>query len=429
MRCLIQFFLLISIITSDHFAFFYAGHIVNNNNYPQLGTLLSKKRVILWLTIGILLIWLSGQLIEMCHAGEISLYDFIEYWTASRVFLTGGNAYSYEQLLEAQRLVGWKENTPLMMWNPPWIFPILIPISIFDYWPSRGIWLLINIIIVWKTADWFWRVYGGSFTRRWISWLIPLFFLPVATAIFLGQTIPMVLAGLAGFLQSVAKKKHFLAGIFAFLVSVKPHILFLFWVFLAFWILKHRYWGVLMGALSAFLCAVAIAGLVNPHVFSDYLKAVCSNSGPLIWQTPTWGTALSMLFPNDAKWVRYLPSFLGIAISAYLWNSWKHNFDWLQKLPIIIFLSIITCIFSWSYDWVVLLPVIVLLLCQFERFKTKSWWIFLLILIAMQPLLVYSQIATKSNLSTIWFPPAFWLLFWYSSIIDDRRPWSKSLHC
>jgi len=35
--------------------------------------------------------------------------DFIEYWAAAKLLLSGGNPYSAEQLLQLQRTVGWSK--------------------------------------------------------------------------------------------------------------------------------------------------------------------------------------------------------------------------------------------------------------------------------------------------------------------------------
>jgi len=49
--------------------------------------------------------------------------DFVEYWSASRLLLNGGNPYAPDELLQLQRSVGWGSGTALIMWNPPWTLP------------------------------------------------------------------------------------------------------------------------------------------------------------------------------------------------------------------------------------------------------------------------------------------------------------------
>ncbi len=375
---------------------------------------LTKKRFVLWLAISMLLIWHGIQAERIRNSGRIPLYDFAEYWAACRVFLSGGNPYDPAMLLKEQRLIGWMEKDPIMMWNPPWAIPILIPLSFLGYWPSRGLWLLVSCILLWVACDWFWRLCGGSASRRWLSWLAPAFFLPAALTLFLGQITVLVLSGMAGFLWALKKKRMFLAGIFTILISIKPHLLFLFWVFLVLWILKERYWKVLAGALLSLACASILVISVNPRIFLDYMTSMLSKSGPQIWSTPTWGVAFLMVFPNASTWIRYLPSAIGMLVSIYLWYSWKCIMDWQQRLPIILLLSVTTCAFTWTFDWVVLLPVVILFLCWFEKQPSRYWWLVAGVL-AMQPLLVISQATTHTNFYSIWLPPALWFLYWIGS--------------
>ena len=380
-------------------------------NPGKSGIAVPKQRMFLWILIVFLLIWIVQ------NSGKIPLYDFAEYWAAGRVFLSGGNAYDPVQLLEAERLIGWSDKDPIMMWNPPWVLPIVVPITFLNYWPSRGLWLVVSCAFVWVISDWLWRIYGGNYSRRWISWLVPTFFLPVGLALFLGQISPMILFGLAGFLWALKRSRFFLAGVFTILIAVKPHALFLFWVFLLLWILRQRCWKVLIGGSSAFALSSILAILVNPNIFNDYVNSVFSGTGPRIWETPNWGAAILMFYPDIGDWVRYLPSVIGTVIAIWLWHSWRHSFDWQQKLPIILLLSIITCSFTWMFDWIVLLPVVILLLVRFENNYPKQWWI-PFGLAAMQPLLAFSQAITHSNFYTIWFPPALWFLYWRGDVTN-----------
>ena len=100
---------------------------------------MSIKRLVLWILIGILLVWHANDLRKTRDAGKIPLYDFIEYWSASRVLVQGGNPYDSAELLAAQRGAGWVDPKPIMMWNPPWTFPLLIPFSMLSFCLPRAL--------------------------------------------------------------------------------------------------------------------------------------------------------------------------------------------------------------------------------------------------------------------------------------------------
>lgn len=379
----------------------------------------TKKKLILWTLILVMLVWHADELRKAKDEGLIPLNDFEEYWAASRIFLRGDNPYDASAVLAEQRTLGWAQQKPLMMWNPPWTLPWLMPLSSLPFWTARAVWFLVSLGLVLVIADWFWRQYGGRDSRRWVSWVATLLFIPVGTSLFLGQITPFVLAGAAAFLWCVQKKRPFCAGIATLPLAIKPHLLYLFWIFLLFWIVKEKRWRVVGGVCAAFAVSSLIVILVNPAVFVDYYRALGSPSGPEVWQTPTWGMALLMLFPNAGEWVRYLPSALGVIAACGLWRAWRHSFDWRRHFPIIALFSVTTSSFSWMFDWVVLLPVVVIMLCWFQAWPARLWWL-LAGLLAMQPLLVISPGITKTNFYTIWMPPALWLLYWAGNRIQRR---------
>ena len=374
----------------------------------------SLRRLILGILILILLAWHAGDLGKSIDEGKIPLNDFEEYWAASRIFMSGGNPYDAAEVLKVQHALGSRDPRPLMMWNPPWTLPLLLPFCSLAFWTGRGLWFLFNLSLILLIADWFWCEYGGPAASRWMSWLSAILFLPVGTSLFLGQISPLVLAGAAAFIWGLRRKNDFCAGAGTLGLAIKPHLLYLFWVFFVFWLVWERRWKVLFGSLAALAASSLIVLWIRPSVFHDYLAALTSSSGPGIWQTPTWGVALLMLFPSAEGWVRYLPSASGVVIAGVLWLAWRGKFDWRRHFPVISLLSVTTSSFTWMFDWVVLLPVVILIVHWFQSRPGRLWWLAAGLLL-MQPLLVISPGITRTNFYTIWMPPALWLLYWAGS--------------
>ncbi len=381
------------------------------------------RRVVLWTLIALLVVWHIGGLRKMRDEGRIPLYDFVEYWAACRIFIVGGNPYNPSEVLRIQRGLGWTGGMPIMMWNPPWTIPLMLPFSSLPYWTGRCLWFLFSLGSMVAVADWFWRWYGGPIGRRWVSWIAVLFFIPAGIALYFGQISPLVLAGIAGFLWALSRKRLVTAGAFLLLVSAKPQLLYLFWLFLMLWVIGERLWPILYGALAAAVASALFLAAINPDSFRDYFQAIYSSSGPVIWQTPTWGVALLMLFPRVGELMRFLPSLLGIATACWLWRSWRHTFDWADRLPTIILLSITTSSFTWIFDWIVLIPIVVLILVWFQADPARFWWL-LLGLIAIMACLAIQQSVPRNNFYTLWLPPTLWLLYWVGSLahrLNDCR--------
>ncbi|MBN1570796.1 MAG: DUF2029 domain-containing protein [Acidobacteria bacterium] len=387
------------------------------NMRSTLSHFLSTKRIARWAILLMLIAWLFANP-PQAYRDYAPLFDFIEYWSAAKAFVNGNSPYSVSTLLEIQKQVGWTEPDPLMMWNPPWVLPILAPLSLIPFWTARALWFLFNGVLTILAVDWFWIAYGGSQKRRWMSWVGALFFLPFLQSMLLGQISPLVLTGIWGFVCALSKRRLFHAGIFSFLISIKPHVLYLFWIFLALWILKNKKWNVLWGFLISLLIMSTITFVINSHAFIEYVTTIRTTAGPQIWETPTWGVALGLICPEHARWLRFTPSLLGLILSLLVWRRWHSNFRWENQLPAILQLSVITSSFSWSIDWIVLLPIAIYIIFRFQQSPWKHIWMAAVLLI-MQPLLILTLFKFQSNFYAIWFPPALWCLFYIAARADS----------
>ena len=89
--------------------------------------------------------------------------DFIEYWSAGRLLLTGGNPYSPAELVAVQATVyGRAPAAPLIMWNPPWTLAFVLPFAALSFTASQFLWLLLNLfLLLWSTQH-LWRLYAGG---------------------------------------------------------------------------------------------------------------------------------------------------------------------------------------------------------------------------------------------------------------------------
>ncbi len=366
--------------------------------------------MLLWCVL-LLLILFNVSRASQIREGFFALQDFVEYWSAVRVFIDGGNPYSAPALLEVQKNLGWTDPEPLMMWNPPWVLPLLTPLYFLPFPLARLLWFLASGILCVCAADFFWRSFGGPLRRRYMSWVAVVLFLPTLQSLLLGQISPLILIGLWGFLWALKRNRPLTAGTFTVLISIKPHLLFLFWVFGALWILKNRKWGVFYAAVGSLAIVSAIVLAINPNTFNYYCHSLNSGHGPLIWKTPTWGTVFQLLFPTSGAWIRSLPSLLGIVVAFALWKKYRGLISFERWSIMIPLLCVITGIFSWTFDWVVLLPLLIYLLIWSQDNAAKRWWMFIILLL-VQPALLYSIALANSNLYGIWFPPLLWGLYY-----------------
>ena len=336
--------------------------------------------------------------------------DFVEYWAASRLLLTGKNPYGPQELFELQRSVGWSDSIPLLMWNPPWTLSFTLPFGLASFDVAQFLWLLLNIFIVIFCAKQLWFLYGGQPTAYRRAWLVVLTFAPAYLVLLLGQIGPLILLGLVGFLHCARDNQWKWAGALAVLVSIKPHLLYLFWIALVLWTIEKRQWQLMKGAAVAGFIAATIPLLFSPSVYADYvqLNTIKTLPTPYDWQTPTIGVAARLLFGAEKIWLQFVPCVIGIIWLLFHWRKSKNHWNWIEQLPILIVASLATSAFAWSFDYIVLLPAIMQAASWLSRrpvfFRESPAIIVYLIIMTLYVLLFF---LSPNDFWRFWLGPAF----------------------
>jgi len=305
----------------------------------------------------------------------VSTGDFLLYWAAGKLFWQQGNPYNPDALLAITNTIQ-IQPYPFVNWNPPWTLILTAPFALLPFKAAQTLWYAIQVSALLWTADWFWGSRAGSKTYREIAWLSVILFLPVLHALYLGQINMLVPVGLVLFYRAVQSKRYVLAGASVLLIAAKPHLVFLFFLFLGLWCLKKRLWTLLFTAALSLFVPLIVISIYNPSVLGDYIAAVGSRGGPFEWATPTLGTVLWLFFDSSSVYLRMAPLVVGLCIGLLIWQSrWKETFSWKESLAPILLLSVCTAAYAWPHDLVVLLPVILIMLVWFSDAMARNWWI------------------------------------------------------
>jgi hypothetical protein len=308
--------------------------------------------------LSLLLFVLFGLLPRLLDPQVLGVDDFVEYWSAGRLNFTRGNPYAPDQLLALQKSAGLKDDQAIMMWNPPWALPLVMPFGLLDYPAGRLVWLLFHVVLVVGCADVLWRIYGGPESARLVAWLAALSFCPTLIVLRMGQISPFILLGLTGFLY-FARTQHFaLAGAFIVLAAIKPHLVYLVGLAVLLWCLDRRCWSLLFGAGAAGLAAVLIAIAANPAVFAQYRYAT-AHYPPVDWITTTFGTLLRVCFAPEQSWLQFVPPVFGIGWFLPYWRRHRRDWDWDAQLPLLLLVSYVTACFGWLGDQVALIVALI----------------------------------------------------------------------
>lgn len=344
----------------------------------------------------------SGVLLPPDAAGKT---DYVEYASAARLLLAGDNPYDASQLLPLERSAGWADPKADMMWNPPWVFPVVLPTGAVPWNAGLLGWVAAQFVAVVVSAVLTWRLAGGPPRLIWVAVAAALLFAPTFFLLRLGQISGFLLLGLAGFASALRAGRPALAGAAAALTAIKPHLLLPFAVLLVCdaCVSRATRRAVLAGGVVLALAA-AFSMLWNPDVWRQYVEAVRApgdefHHAPSDWDPPILAGKLARAVGGGMA-VQMLPSVLTtLALVGYWWAK-RRAWDWPAELPRVVVLSLLTTGYgAWGFDVVVLLLPLVQAAAWLAADPRRE-------VLAMPPLAVY--VLFNCGILMGFFPPIWW---------------------
>jgi len=184
-------------------------------------------------------------------------------------------------------------------------------------------------------------------------------------------------------------------------VSIKPHLLYLFWPALFLWICREGRWRIALGALMAFLFVALVPLYFDRDIYGQYfdLYKLEGILQPFDQATPTLRNIFPLLFGRSDRWLQSLPSVIGLAWLIYYWRRNRARWQWSEELPLLLLVSVTTSFFAWTYDYVVFLPALIEVTAWIKRTRLpwyRSWAV-----------LSYLMINTVHAVMRFWFAEEF----------------------
>jgi hypothetical protein len=363
----------------------------------------------------------------MAEPGGDHYQDYLEYWAAGRLILNGQNPYNPDLLYPLQIEHRPDLTAPVMMWNPPWTLPLVMPFALLPCPVGYVVWETMLLIVVLGAAVWTWRIYQGSAGYWWLAAAVSLSFVPTYFALHFAQISPLVWVGLVGFIYFEKRGQDTLAGAATILAAVKPQLVYLFALALLIWILKERRWRVLGGAALAFLATSAISLALDPAVFAHFFREL-SQHPPTHFNSPTLGTFLRLgLDKHEFRW-QYVPTVAGLIWLVYYWKKHHQSWTWSEQAPVLVLASFLTASYgAWQFDQVImLLPILqsVVWICRSGLHSTIAFAV--LALAGFDFLALWMRDILYSDYHWfIWMTPM--ILYYYLAMrnqLKDRSPTS-----
>ena len=174
-----------------------------------------------WWWIGLAVVTVALAIDPWAKWNPVSV-DFRTYLAAARVGLQNGWPLIYDQVLVA---AGQSRIEVKDIWSQPFISPpvvawLVVPLTIFPYWVSFGIWAVFNFVTLAAALVWAGVSTGIS---RWIAVIGTLASWWVMQALSVGQVVPLVAVGMVIAWRLLREKKDIAAGLVLSLIFLKPN--------------------------------------------------------------------------------------------------------------------------------------------------------------------------------------------------------------
>jgi hypothetical protein len=144
-----------------------------------------------------------------------------------------------------------------------------------------------------------------------------------------------------------------LGGMFLTLTTIKPHVLYLFWIAVAWWVMTERQWKVVVGACVTVIVSVGALTAISPTWITGYQRAL--QSPPLDWASATMGAVLRLLVFKNWASAQFLPTIVGgVLFVGYLLIR-RPRLSWRTAASPLLLASAATAAYGWTFDQTVLL--------------------------------------------------------------------------
>jgi hypothetical protein len=288
------------------------------------------------------------------RSSTVSYGDFNAYWTSGRLFLKQENNYDPRAVEAINR----ENSLPnlFVVWNPPWLFPLLAPFSAVPFEVAGLLWLVLNVLLTLACAQVIGRRVG--LPDFW-AWVLGFTYAPIGICLGFSQLSILTLAGVVGYLAARERGRPVLAGLALTLAALKPHIVCLVWLLPLLCGSKSERAKTLVGLTGGLGMLTLIAVAWHPALLGNYLHAIQHppETPPTGFYSATVGMWLRMETGLHAHvWVQFVPFVLGAAaLTWYLVRS-GGTLPVFDQIVLAVTLSAVVLPYGWHFDQCVLLP-------------------------------------------------------------------------
>ena len=320
--------------------------------------------------------------------GSVGTVDFVQYWSAWRVMLDGGNCYDPAVMHAVQSSLTTKPFPLTFSWNPPWTYVLLAPVLALPFEQSATLWLLVEILLLGTIVTIVPPTFALPRLQPLTAAIVVTLFFPILNSIYWGQLGILLATSVALFLFFEQRGKHVWAGLALLPLAMKPHLFLLFIPPAMKWmrqIQRRDLRSFLLGALGGFSILVAATLVIAPASITSWVNSFSASSAPAIkdhsihfqdWQTATIATwlriAINSLTNELPSWPLTVLPLAGILASVAYFFTNRRPIVWREVTPPLLCLSLLMSNYGWPYDQSVLLICHIMVICRARYYSSPT---------------------------------------------------------
>lgn len=347
------------------------------------------------------------------RVGNVANRDFIAYWSAGQLLITGENPYDRSAVLERETPEGLTGHRSISVRNPPWALWLMLPLGFFSASTAWVLWMTICIGALMLSIRGCWHLYGaGDPGAKSLCLLSAMAFAPVLACLMAGQLGLLVLAGLVMFLR-LEKSHPFWAGVVAIVPLTKPQIFLPLFLVASVWAIAGRKWRLILGFVVALCVSIIPILVIDPNVFRHYYAAVSSDHMSAEFIPSLSGVMRILSFPK-LMWVQFLPLAGGLVWVMCFYRNIE-AWDWRTHGLTVLVVCFLVAPYNFLPDEAALLPAFVYAALRINA--RRRWPVLsravLLALLMLSAILLVMTVAAVPITSGLYFWSAFVWAAWY----------------
>lgn len=346
--------------------------------------------------------------------GSFGTGDFIEYYAAYQLYSADLNLYDRALILAKERPLGWSGDEPLMMFNPPWLLTVMSPVLELSFPRAAQLWLAVNLVLYLGAVYCLAGTMNSGSASALRALVLALLFYPAWSAVSAGQISILLAATFVFAFVALNFRRDTLAGALLVFATFKPHLLYLVWILLGWWLLINRRWRVVAGFCGAMAALAAATFSQSPSALEHWRDQL--GSEPWYYTGATLSGWLRMQLPD--VWLGFpmwriavvlpLLTLVGVLLAG---QRLQLRTRLLELIPGLACVSLMTAPFGWLFDQAYALPAAAALGATDENGSRRGTLTLLLFLVLQGAVVLLRAAGVHMHHDFFWYTPVLFLLW------------------